>query len=143
MKVVLDTNIYLGAFRSDAGRERFRATFFPLLPHTYLSAVVSYELTVNAIGRRTRERIGEFIRPMEQAGRLVTPVFTDWADAADVLTAIHEKNKPPRSKLPGLLNDPLIALSARRVGATVITYNGDDFRLIREHREFRLRVLAE
>ena len=72
----------------------------------------------------------------------MTPLFGDWLDAADVITEIHEKKRSFRAKIPGLLNDTLIALGARRIGATVITYNGDDFRLIREHREFLLRVLV-
>ena len=54
MKVLLDTNVYLGALRTERSRERFRAAFYPLVPVTYLSAVVAYELTVNAVGRGTR-----------------------------------------------------------------------------------------
>jgi len=38
--------------------------------------------------------------------------------------------------------DILIALCARRIGATLITHNGEDFRLIRRHRGFSLRVIA-
>lgn len=37
--------------------------------------------------------------------------------------------------------DVLIALSARRIGATLLTHNRDDFRLIRRHADFSLRVL--
>ena len=48
MKYLLDTNVYLEAFRSQAKRNQFRQSFFPLLPATYLSAVVAYELNVNA-----------------------------------------------------------------------------------------------
>jgi predicted nucleic acid-binding protein len=40
-----------------------------------------------------------------------------------------------------LLNDILIALSARRVGAMVLTRNRDDFLLIRRHKGFSLRIL--
>jgi predicted nucleic acid-binding protein len=34
------------------------------------------------------------------------------------------------------------ALCARRIGATLLTYNARDFRLIRRHKEFALRVLG-
>lgn len=40
-----------------------------------------------------------------------------------------------------VLNDILIALSARRIGAMVLTRNRDDFLLIRRHKGFSLRVL--
>jgi len=72
----------------------------------------------------------------------VSPAFDDWLDASGVVTAIEERDRGWQSKLPALLNDILIALCARRIGATLITHNGADFRLIRRHRGFSLRVLA-
>jgi len=143
VKYLLDTNIYVDASRTDATRARFRAVFFPLLPATFLSAVVAYELFVNARDRETEELVRELVRPMERTGRLVTPAFEDWMEAARVLSAIWEADRPWRSKLPLLLNDVLIALCARRVGATLVTYNRADFQLIRRHLDFALRVLEE
>jgi predicted nucleic acid-binding protein len=142
VKVLLDTNVYVEACRSDQARARFRAAFFPLLPVTYLTAVVAYELRVNALDRPTRRLLEEMTRPMERTGRLVAPTFADWLDASEVVTAIERTDASWRSKLPALLNDVLIALSARRIGATVFTYNARDFRLVRRHRAFSLRVLA-
>ena len=141
MKYLLDTNVYLGAVRSEEKRARFRQTFFPLIPATYLSAVVAYELAVSARDRRTQSLVREFVRPMEQTGRVVTPTFSDWTTAAEIITAIADKERGWRSKLPGLLNDVLMATSARQIGATLLTYNRDDFLLIRRHLDFSLRVL--
>ena len=84
----------------------------------------------------------QFLLPMERTGRTLSPAFDDWVDAFDVVTAIEERDRSWRSKLPALLNDILIALCTRRIGATLITYNGEDFRLIRRHSGFALRVLA-
>ena len=78
---------------------------------------------------------------MERTGRVVSPTFADWIETSKVVAAIEEKDRSWRSKLPMLLNDILIALCARRVGATLITYNKDDFRLIRRHKDFSLRIL--
>jgi predicted nucleic acid-binding protein len=141
MKVLLDSNVYITALRSQAERARFRSSFFPLLPATVLSAVVAHELSVSAANVRTRDLLAEFIAPMERAGRVVTPSFVDWQAAAGIVSAIGRRDGAWKSKLPQLLNDVLIALSARRAGAQVITYNGRDFRLIRRHTEFGLRVL--
>ena len=142
MKVVLDTNVYVEAARSDEGRRRFRAAFLPLLPVTFLAAVVAYELRVNAEDRPTAKLVDEFVRPMEQSGRVVTPAFVDWTEASEIVSSISGKDRGWRSKLPALLNDILIALSARRIGATLITSNARDFQLIRRHREFSLRLIA-
>jgi len=143
VKYLLDTNVYLGAFRSEQKKAQFRQTFFPLLPATHLSSVVAYELYVNAQDRRTRSLTQEFIHPMERSGRVITPTFDDWVEASDIVTAVEQKDRGWRSKLPALLNDILIALCARRIGATLLTYNKDDFQLIHRHKDFSLRVLAE
>lgn len=143
MKVLLDTNVYITALRSKADRDHFRTSFFPLLPATVLSAVVVFELSVSASDLRTRDLLGEFIAPMERAGRVVTPTFEDWQSAATVVSAIARKDGAWKSKLPMLLNDVLIAHGARRVGAELVTYNGVDFRLIRRHLKFGLRVLEQ
>jgi predicted nucleic acid-binding protein len=97
VKYLLDTNVYLDASRSAATRAQFRATFFPLLPVTYLSAVVAYEL---------RDRA--------------------W-----------------RSKLPALLNDVLIALSARRIGLRLPRGGISLFRTRRKHGEQTFRPVGE
>jgi len=39
------------------------------------------------------------------------------------------------------LNDFLIAVCARGVGATLFTHSREDFQLVRRHKEFALRVL--
>ena len=141
MKYVFDTNVYLEAVRSEETRAQFRKTFYPLLPATYLSAVVTYELAVNASNRRTQTLLQDFIHPMKRTERVITPTFDDWVTASEVVTAIEENEKSWRSKLAVILNDILIALSARQIGATLLTYNRDDFRLIRRHTDFSLRVL--
>lgn len=141
MKYLFDTNIYIEAFRSEKKKEDFRRLCFPILPLTFFSAVVAYELNVNAIDDRTREALAEFIQPLERAGRLIAPAFDDWIEASRLVTQIESKDRVWRSKLPALLNDILIALSARRVGAMLITHNEDDFHLIRRHTNFALRTL--
>ena len=141
MKYILDTNVYIGAFQSQEREALFRAAFFPLIPETFLSSVVAYELLVNAVGDETSELLHQFTKPMEQAGRIISPTFNNWLEASEIVTRIGTKEKNLRSKLPSLLNDILIALCARQIGATVITYNKEDFLLIRRHKEFRLRLL--
>ena len=143
MKYLLDTNIYLGAFRSEDRKEQFRTAFLPLLPRTFLASVVAYELSVNSKDRQTRELMEDFTSRLQRAGRVVAPKFGDWLEAARILTELEEAEKRWKSKLPLLLNDILIALCARQIGATLITYNKDDFLLIRKHKDFLLHVLVD
>ncbi len=47
-----------------------------------------------------------------------------------------------RSRVPrGLVNDALIALSSRSIGAAVVTCNEKDCRIIRDVRPFRLEIV--
>ncbi len=47
-----------------------------------------------------------------------------------------------RDKLPALVNDCLLALSARSLGATLYTRNRDDFTLLQSRRSFSLVVIS-
>ena len=58
------------------------------------------------------------------------------------MAAMFESMPSGRSKLhQGFLNDILIALSARSMGATVITQNVEDFRMIQQYKAFNLGPL--
>jgi predicted nucleic acid-binding protein len=142
VKVLIDTSVYIDACRSADARARFRTSLLPLLPVTYLTAVVAYELRVNALDRDTRGLVDAMIHPLQRAGRVVAPVFADWVEASEVITTIERTDRSWRSQLPALLNDVLIALSACRIGATVVTHNARDFRLIQKHRPFSLRAVV-
>ena len=143
MKYLLDTNVYIEATRSAVKRAQFRSVFFPLLPATFLSAVVAYELMANAHDRQTADLVRAFVDPLVRTGRVVTPTFVDWQEAARIMSAMWNVGRGWRSKLPGILNDVLIALCARQIGATLLTYNRDDFLLIHQHLNFSLRALTE
>ncbi|MGE5820334.1 MAG: hypothetical protein ACM37Z_20075 [Deltaproteobacteria bacterium] len=47
-----------------------------------------------------------------------------------------------KGKLPALVNDCLLALSARSLGATLYTRNRDDFTLLQSRRSFSLVVVS-
>ena len=80
--------------------------------------------------------------PFERARRIVTPSHLVWKEAASVVATLFEKVPQLRSKLSrGLLNDILIALSGHSIGATVVTRNEEDFRLIQQYRAFLLEII--
>lgn len=72
----------------------------------------------------------------------MTPSHKQWKDAGDVLTKLPDLHPNLRSKLPALVNDCLLALSARSIGATLYTRNRDDFVLIQSLRSFSLVVVT-
>ncbi|MBI4517149.1 MAG: PIN domain-containing protein [Deltaproteobacteria bacterium] len=135
--------MYLEAMRSDAGRQAFERRFFPLLFNTYLSGVVAEELYAGALDKVALGLVDRYIGTLRRVGRVIVPSFEDWSDAGKLIARMTRKQPHVKAKTQQLLNDILIALCARRLGATVFTFNRDDFNLIRRrHRQFSLEVLT-
>lgn len=59
-------------------------------------------------------------------------------EAAEVLGVLRKREHYDATKIRELAFDVLIALSARSIGATLITCNETDFQIIRRHLSFSL-----
>ena len=81
------------------------------------------------------------LAPFEKAGRIVTPSHREWKQTGDILAKVLELRPDLKSKLPSLVNDCLLALSARALGATLYTRNRNDFMLLQKIRHFFLIVV--
>jgi len=118
------------------------------LPKSFvLSAVVIAELTASA-GDESRRKVFEAMRlSYLQDGALLVPTAEDWLTASRVLfwlsRARKKKSRDRSPKLPPgahqrMFLDALIAVSARRAGATVVTNDYDDFKAIQYYLRFKL-----
>lgn len=105
-----------------------------------VSAVVLQELTAGAEDTAEVRRLGTVRAEAEDDGVLLTPNGEDWWFAGKVLHALHHglrsHRKGPTPAIPKeeqqrLLRDVLIARSARRINAGVVTYDAGDFEKIR------------
>jgi len=81
------------------------------------------------------------MRWADRVGRVVTPTAGTWERAGDLLGRLRRREPHSRSRVPLLWNDALIALSARQIGATLVTSNLRDFELLRRHLRFELEPL--
>jgi predicted nucleic acid-binding protein len=141
MPIILDTNVYLFAMRSDEGAEFFEHRFLPLAFQTVLSSIVVEELYAGALNAEAARLVERYAGALERAGRVVSPTFQDWKDAGKLIARITSKEPGRKPKIQQMLNDILLALCARRIGADLFTFNRDDFELIRRHKPFSLRLL--
>ena len=135
---LLDTSIYITALRMGddaavslrriAGRAR-----------VWLSSVVLEELYagVSARHRRVVERLE---RDFRRAGRILVPNLSDWTQTGKVLALLAGKYGYKQIGKGRLTNDALIAMSAGRLGITVLTTNARDFGKLAEFRSFEWRV---
>jgi len=133
--VVLDTSVYVSWLNQGLHAE------WLLGPGVVrcLSAVVLMELRVGATTRRARRAVSQLVRPYETSGRLVAPSARLFDEAAIVLQRLRMRGLEVRRA--SLVNDVLIALTARAMGATVVTANAADFQAIRDSRRFSLHVI--
>ena len=139
--IVLDTNVYLFALNSTEGAGFFEQHFRPLVFRTYLASVVVEELYAGALDDEGARLVDRHLGVLERASRVVTPLFQDWKEAGKLVARITRKAPGRKPKVQQMLNDILLALAARRIGADLYTFNRDDFELIRQYKAFSLKIL--
>jgi predicted nucleic acid-binding protein len=118
------------------------------LPKNFvLSAVVIAELTAGAPDNSTRKDYEALRRDYIKYGALVVPTSDDWLTASRILFWLSQGRKRKMGgKAPKLVVganqrmffDALIAVSARRAAAAVVTNDYDDFKAIQYYCPFRL-----
>lgn len=134
-KYVLDTNLYVKAFRSQEGARELERYFTDFTPNTYLSSVVLHELLVGAsTPSKVRQIREDLLGPLTRAGRVITPSHSAWDQAgASIAAMARQESRELRSVAKSLVNDFLLAASCRESGATLVTDNTADFKLIRKY----------
>jgi len=143
LPILLDTNVYLLAIKSDEGASFFDRRFVPLVFQTYLSSVVVEELYAGALDLGAVRLVERYVGSLEKAGRVTNPSFQDWKEAGQLVARMTHREPRHKPKIQQMLNDILLALSARRIGAELFTFNRDDFELIRRYKPFSLRILRK
>ncbi len=137
-KYVLDTHVFVQAFRdatANAALQRFHQIYAPF---EYLSTVVAQELRSGIRRPEDRKALERHVLGVyERATRVIVPSATAWQRSGDVLAALAlaEGLEVGRvSKSFG--NDILLALSCREAGCILVTSNAKDFQRIRRYVPF-------
>ena len=136
-RLVFDTGIYIDWL--NAGRRE--ELLFRDRSVKHLSAVVLMELRAGAFSTRDRRLLGDLERAFQRTGRMLPPPSVAFAEAGDVLRLLQSRHGYRLSSIHSIVNDVLIALSARSIGATVVTQNARDYRAIRSIRPFGLELV--
>jgi predicted nucleic acid-binding protein len=134
-KVVLDANLYIDWL--NAGR-RDELMVAPGLVR-YLSVIVQMELRVGATTTSASRAVEQLVRAYRASARVVAPAPEVFDLAGCVLQRLRAEGREIRRA--SLLNDVLIALSARSIGATLITAD-QDYEIIRGVVDFKLQRVS-
>jgi predicted nucleic acid-binding protein len=134
-KVVLDTNVYVDWLNEKLHDGLVLAPGFV----RYLSAVVQMELRTGARTRRAARAVDELVRAYRTGRRIVVPTAGAFDDAGRALRELRDRGVEVRPA--SLVNDVLIAQSARAIGATVITRDRD-YEKLTKVLDFSLQVIV-
>lgn len=140
-KHFIDTDLYIDLIRAGDSHLVIREIYERETPGIHFSSIVAQELLAGAQSASGKKLIQRLLRPFEQAKRIVTPTHSVWNEAGNILAEILRRHPNYRSKLPGFVNDVLLAVSARSIGATLYTRNRDDFMAIYRIRPFSLVII--
>jgi predicted nucleic acid-binding protein len=125
---ILDTDVYIGTWERgdfEEALDGIRRSF--IIRH---SAVVLSELRRGARSRAAERLVASLFR---LAAVQWEPTARDWWEAGRLIRRIGDARGWDTRKRRDFQNDALIALTARRYGATVVTANEHDFDLLSQH----------
>jgi predicted nucleic acid-binding protein len=137
-RVVIDTNLYIDWLNSG----QYEAVLLQPGAVKHLSSIVMMELWAGAFSPRDRRLLRNITTSFAKVGRILLPALTVYEEAGEVLRRLQLFRGYTSIGASALVNDVLIALSARSVGATVVTQNERDFVAIQSIRPFKLSVVA-
>jgi predicted nucleic acid-binding protein len=138
-RYLVDTNLYIRAFRNVAAAAELRRFYAANAPACYLSSVVLHELLLGAGGPDQARAISrEVAKPFRRTARLVTPSASAWRASAETVARLAWEEGMDRRSMPrSFVNDVLIAACCREEGLTVVTENRRDFLRIQRLVDFR------
>jgi hypothetical protein len=136
-RLIIDSGIYIDWLNA----QRHEEVLFGRGGVKYLSAVVLMELRAGAFSYRDRRLVQRLEATFRRAGRLIAPTSLLYAQTGDILRRLQSERGYNLKRSHSVVNDVLIALSARSIGATVMTQNARDFRAIQDLRWFALELI--
>lgn len=101
-------------------------------PLLCMSAVVIEELYAGAFDKVSIKLLDRMYKTFETVGWFIVPDSSDWQRAGKIIAKLGKKYGFEDIFLTRITNDVLISLSARRIGAIVVTSNIKDFLKINE-----------
>ncbi len=134
-RALIDTNVYVDHWERGLHAETLAAVSTSFVVRH--SAVVLSELRRGARTRQARRTVESLFR---LAHEIWEPLSTDWWDAGKLVRDVGDQAGWERNKRREFQNDALIALTARRHGAAVVTSNHADFGFL--ERRVGIRVIA-
>jgi predicted nucleic acid-binding protein len=137
-KYVLDTQLFINAFRVPAANESLQQFHRFFAPFEYLSVIVAQELRAGVRHVRDRQALERHVLSIfERANRTITPSAEAWHRSGNLLAEMARTEGVEIGRISkAFANDVLLALSCREAGCVLVTDNERDFQRIRRFTPF-------
>jgi predicted nucleic acid-binding protein len=137
-KYLLDTQLFINAFRDPGANERLQAFHRAFSPFEYLSVIVAQELRAGLKRPQDRKALERnVLKIFTRAGRTIAPSADAWHRSGDLLAEmVWQEGLEVRRVTKAFANDILLALSCRESGCVLVTDNERDFQRIRRFVQF-------
>jgi len=138
--VLFDASVYVAALRPKGDAALIFRRWIGESP-VWLSSIVLEELYAGAL-LRDHPVLERLERDFDKAKRLLNPGLSDWTQAGRVLARLAQKYGYENIGKGRLTKDVLLAMSAARLGVTIMTANPRDFARLSEFRPFRWQAIS-
>jgi predicted nucleic acid-binding protein len=137
-KYVLDTQLFIDAFRDQTANEALQQFHRGFAPFEYFSVVVAQVLRAGVKRTGDRKALERNVLDLfERSGRMFAPSASAWHRSGDVLADMAREEGLDIGRVSkSFANDVLLALSCREAGCVLVTKNDRDFHRIRRHVSF-------
>ena len=136
VKLVLDTSVYIPFINQGIAHPAIE--IHQGRPLIYMSTVVMEELYAGAMDVSSVKLIDKMHDTFSGMNRLIVPDALDWQKTGKVVAQLGKKYGFEKMFLSRITNDILIAVTARKIGAVVVTKNQKDFLKIQEYIDFKI-----
>jgi predicted nucleic acid-binding protein len=137
-KYVLDTQLFINAFRDPVANEALQRFHRAFSPFEHLSVIVAQELRAGVKQARDRKALERnVLKVFERASRMITPSAGAWHRSGDLLSEMAKQEGLEIAQVSkAFANDVLLALSCHESGCVLVTENDRDFSRIRRFISF-------
>jgi predicted nucleic acid-binding protein len=137
-KYVLDTQLFINAFRDPVVNEELQQFHRSCAPFEHFSVIVAHELRAGVQRPQDRKALERnVLNVFQRANRTITPSESAWHKSGDLLAEMARQEGLEIARVSkAFANDVLLALSCREAGCVLVTDNERDFQRIRRFVQF-------
>jgi predicted nucleic acid-binding protein len=135
-KIIIDTGVYIDLFNRGLSKEIIN----PFQHITYLAYPVLHELWMGLQGRQEIRLLTAWRDRFIQLQRIIIPTVASLVLIGEACLQLKKAGKLNPAR-PKHYNDVAISAAARQIGATIITNNIKDFKIIKSVVDFDVEAL--